>query len=111
MTTAYATTAMQILMRSDQALIMQDNVCRLSTPNKRDHDFLKDWMQRSSMGGVYLTDVDRNTWVDTLPEDLICLRGQKYDDVLSGWISDKIVMRFHDVIGTKFRVSIQETQW
>ena len=66
-------------------------------------------MRRSSMGSLHLTGADGNTWDDTMLEELICLRGQKYDDFLSDWIVNRVIRRFHHLIGRKFRVSKKAT--
>ena len=57
------------------------------------------------MGAVYLTGPDTHTWESNALEEFVCLRTQKYDDFLSGWIGDKIG-RFHHKIGRRFRVCL-----
>ncbi len=68
----------------DEAVVLYKELASLERPNPRDLSILQEWMQRPSMGCVYLIGRDRNIWAHG--EDLVACKGRKVDNQFSpGW--------------------------
>ncbi|KUJ12860.1 uncharacterized protein LY89DRAFT_755993 [Mollisia scopiformis] len=73
--------------------------------------FLNEWMSRTDMGNVYLLGNDSTIWTDSaLRPDLVTLKSRTNDDLFYRWISEKIIKRFHRLLGHRFKKSRSEEQ-
>jgi hypothetical protein len=88
----------------DEAVLQQAELAKLQKPNPRDLRFLKEWLDRPDMGGVYLTGQDSDVWEDPDRFDLIAVKARRTESILSSWMSDRIVNWYHSHIGRHLQV-------
>ena len=93
-----------LIVFRDEALHHQIALTALRPVNPRDLAFLQQWMQRPSMGNVYLLGRDSNIWSETDSSDLIALHARHAEDPFTRWLSDTVVHAYHRAVGRFFRV-------
>ena len=89
---------------ADKAVLQQTAMSRLQKPNPRDLRFLKEWLDRPDMGGIYLEGQDSDVWDKPDHLDLITMKPRMNESLLSAWISDAFVDWYHRTIGSRLTV-------
>lgn len=88
----------------DNALLQQKLLAKFSPPSPRDLRFLQEWMERPTMGKVYLLGRDSETWTTANARDLVTVKHRGDEDPFSGWVMDCVVHVWHRLLGRHFRV-------
>lgn len=89
---------------TDDAVLQYSELAKLPSPNTRDVKSLQEWMERPSMGGVFLIGRDRNVWKDD--QDLIALQKRPQGNQFSLWLTDTLTPLYHSTLGRYHRVSL-----
>lgn len=88
----------------DDALLQHSRLYQLPKPNKHDLQLLREWYQDPDCGGMFMPLPETNAWHEDLTEDLVALSARKPDgDVVTSWITDSVMLRFHKLIGYRFK--------
>ncbi|KAI8626750.1 hypothetical protein F5Y19DRAFT_466245 [Xylariaceae sp. FL1651] len=87
----------------NQTLYLQHLIAKMEPPNKRDFAFLQTWMKSPSMGNVYLLGADSHIWEEFDPAELLCIRPTKPDTWVAQVITNKLIQRYHHLVGRFFR--------
>ncbi|KAI9868138.1 MAG: hypothetical protein M1813_006883 [Trichoglossum hirsutum] len=94
----------KLLKEYNDALIQQTAMSSLQKPNKYDRKFLLDWIESPEMGYLQLIGQDCDTWENSnITPDLIALRTRHNEDVFSCWVTDKVIIWFHHLIGSCYK--------
>ncbi|KAH8803659.1 hypothetical protein F5884DRAFT_681882 [Xylogone sp. PMI_703] len=93
----------QKLNEYNTALLQQAQICKLGQPSIADVQFLSSWMQRPTMGNVYLLGQDYKIWSDPDLPDLVSLRSRTADDTFTEWILNTAIRWFHRSVGRFLR--------
>jgi hypothetical protein len=91
-------------VKIDEALLRHSRVLELRRPLQQQVKSLDTWMQRPSMGNVYLTGADRNIWSDPNIEDMVALKPASPDDNFTTDLTLTLVHRYHSLIGRRIHV-------
>lgn len=78
-------------------------LAKLKGPSKLDLEFLKEWLERDSMGAFPILGPDMDTWNHT--EDLVALNPRSSPDPTSRWFATTIFPLYHKLIGQKVKVN------
>jgi hypothetical protein len=88
---------------ADEAVVLHSKMASLSTPSPRDLAILQEWMQRPTMGSVFLIGRDRNVW--SHGQDLVALKARDSSNRFSNWIVDKLTPLYHYTFGRYYKVA------
>ncbi len=78
----------------------------MGSPSQQDLRFLREWMNDTSMGNVFLLSIDHDLWETCDIRDTVALRPRPSDNLFAR-ISNRFLVRwFHRVIGHFFKVCI-----
>jgi hypothetical protein len=88
----------------DEAVLVQSMLMKLKSPRARNLQYLQVWMERPTMGNVYLLGADSDIWSDPNVWDLIALDQRPANDMFSAWVSDSVLPVYHRAIGRLFKV-------
>ena len=58
------------------------------------------------MGNVYLLGADSHIWEEFDPAELLCIQPTKPDTWVAQFITNKLIQRYHHLVGRFFRVRI-----
>lgn len=94
---------------ADEAVVLCSEIASLSSPSPRDLAILQEWMQRPTMGSVFLIGRDRNVW--SHGQDLIALKGRDSRNRFSNWIVDKLTPLYHYAFGRYYKVTSPFYSW
>ncbi|EPE28076.1 hypothetical protein GLAREA_04867 [Glarea lozoyensis ATCC 20868] len=102
------------LKQYNDAVIQQSTIQNLPYPRAHALKVLWEWLRRPSMGNRGLVGLDHQIWGgEDSPAnhniDLLSLDATKNADVFSNWFSEKLLVFYHIVIGSRFqrRVDIE----
>lgn len=90
---------------TDEALLLHRRIVELRRPNRRNLMSLNEWMQRDTMGNVYLSGIDRFIWKDTALSELVTLESPSSGDITTSRFTVGLVHLYHVVIGRYIHVS------
>ena len=94
---------------ADEAVVLYSEMASLSSPSPRDLAILQEWMQRPTMGSVFLIGRDRNVW--SHGQDLIALKGRDSSNKFSLWIIDTLTPMYHYAFGRYYKVTCPFYTW
>lgn len=77
-------------------------IASLSDPLPRNLNILQEWMERPSMGGVFLIGRDRNVW--SHGQDLLALKKPASNNKLSAWLVETCTPLYHYSFGRYYKV-------
>lgn len=86
----------------DERLLRQAALAKLEGPNELDLGFLKEWLERDSMGAFPILGPDMDAWNNA--EDLVALKPRSPQEPTSRWFTTTIFPLFHRLIGQKVKV-------
>ncbi|POS69131.1 hypothetical protein DHEL01_v212473 [Diaporthe helianthi] len=89
------------LDKYNERLLRQAMLAKLDGPNKIDLGFIKEWLERDSMGAFPIFGPDMDAWSHT--EDLIALKPRSPQDPTSRWFTATIFPLYHGLIGQKVK--------
>lgn len=78
---------------------------QLEAPNPYDLNFLRDWFERPMMGNFPLRGQDQQAWSKEYEQDLLAIRRRSHGDPFSSWFIDKMIPKFHRVLGSRIKVT------
>lgn len=78
-------------------------LAKLEGPNKLDLEFLKEWLERDTMGAFPILGPDMDAWNHT--EDLVALKPRSPQDPTSRWFITTIFPFYHKIIGQRVKVN------
>jgi hypothetical protein len=90
-----------LTLLTDEMLIRQVEVAKLSSPSPYDLAFLQKWLVRPGMGNYPLLGIDRNSYDPDNDTDLIAVKARSTPDVFSRWLTYYLVPKWHDAVGSK----------
>ena len=88
----------------DDALLKQSSVAQLGPPRTYDLKFLREWLERPTMGAFPLLGLDRKTWDPSNESDLVAIHGRRPADLFSAWFSEVVVPFYHRLVGHRIKV-------
>lgn len=86
----------------DERLLRQAALAKLEGPNELDLGFLKEWLERDSMGAFPILGPDMDAWNNA--EDLVALKPRSPQEPTSRWFTTTIFPLYHRLIGQKVKV-------
>lgn len=94
--------------KTDDTIIQQAQIRKLSEPRNDDIRSLQDWLQRPTMGNLALIGEDRNIWGEldepVKPDlDLLTFTVSGSKDSFSRWFAVTLLRCFHGVLGRHFK--------
>ncbi|KAI1457862.1 hypothetical protein F4805DRAFT_467143 [Annulohypoxylon moriforme] len=87
----------------NQALYLQRVIAELRPPSEQDFKFLQIWMKNPSMGNVYLLGADSDVWENFNVAELVCLKPNKTNSVISQFCTNTLVKWYHHLVGHRFK--------
>jgi hypothetical protein len=87
---------------TDEAVVLYSEMASLTDPLPRDLNILQEWMQRPSMGSVFLIGRDRNVW--SHGQDLVALKRPASNNKFSAWLIETLTPLYHYTFGKYHRV-------
>ncbi|KAI0975149.1 hypothetical protein F4678DRAFT_318818 [Xylaria arbuscula] len=91
------------LKEYNQAICLQQIIAKLGAPSEQDFTSLQQWMKDPSMGNVYLLGADSDVWETFNASELVCLKPNKSDSLVTRFLTNKIVTSYHYIVGHHFR--------
>ena len=91
------------LTLTDEAIVTQNTIARLTKPTQDDFESLQEWIDRPSMGHITIDGENQNVWRDAPYADMIAINTHKFDDVLTLWVTRYLVWWFHTLVGQFIR--------
>ncbi|KAH8776511.1 hypothetical protein F5883DRAFT_248746 [Diaporthe sp. PMI_573] len=89
------------LDKYNERLLRQAMLAKLEGPNKLDLEFLKEWLERDSMGAFPILGPDMEAWNHS--EDLVALKPRSPQDPTSRWFTATVFPLYHKLIGHKVK--------
>ncbi|KAF2195699.1 hypothetical protein K469DRAFT_649806 [Zopfia rhizophila CBS 207.26] len=96
------------LEKYNDALLKQAAISRLESPTRHDLEFLRSWFQRPTMGSFPLLGLDRAAWDAENEGDLVALNARQAPDLFTRWFADKVIPKYHDIVGEKIKRPVSE---
>ena len=90
----------------DEALTLHRQVIEMGRPSDLQLNAFREWMERPTMGNVYLTGEDRRIWFETEREDLLTVWRPDSSYSVTSTLSNKIIYIYHSLIGARVHVSL-----
>jgi hypothetical protein len=99
---------------TDDVLIQQTTLARVSNPSKYDTKQMQQWFERSDLAGMPLEGDDASIWaspgriadgdgVSKYVPDLIAINGPSDDiDRATTWLAEKVVPNWHNKVKSRF---------
>ncbi|KAI1173336.1 hypothetical protein F4777DRAFT_600714 [Nemania sp. FL0916] len=91
------------LTEYNQAIYLQQIITKLGPPSEQDFKSLKSWMNDPSMGNIYLLGPDSDVWENFDASELVCLKPNRTDSLVTRFLTNKLVTMFHRIIGHHFK--------
>ncbi|KAI0435712.1 hypothetical protein F4803DRAFT_567435 [Xylaria telfairii] len=92
------------LKEYNQAIHLQHLIAKFRPPSEQDFRSLQIGMKTPSMGNVYLLGVDSDVWENPDASELICLKPNKTDSLITRFFTNKLITLYHHIIGHHFKV-------
>lgn len=90
---------------TDTELYIQTFLASRPKPDQYDLSFFRSWLRGSKMGNFPLRGIDRKAWSGIYENDLIAIQRRETGDPLSTWFINRVVPKFHELIGHRLTVS------
>lgn len=87
----------------DETLLMQRLVAKADAPLARDLKFLQAWMERPTMGYVYLLGGVRDLYEETDPSELVSIKSHG-NALAMRFIGDRVVRFWHRYMDKNIKV-------
>ena len=85
-------------------MLQRSSLYRLPKANKHDLGVLREWYKDPDFGAEFLPWPEGKAWSAEMTEDLVALSVRTSDgDVFTRWVTEKIMPRYHEKIGYKFK--------
>jgi len=78
----------------------------MGRPSDLQLNTFKEWMQRPTMGNVYLAGDDKDVWFKTAREDLLTVWRPDSAFSVTSTLSSKIIYIYHSLIGARVHVGL-----
>lgn len=89
---------------SDDRLFKHTTLSKLDAPNESNLSFLREWLERPTMGSFPIRGLDMGAW--DVQEDLVALNSAGPQDLTTRWFTNTLVPFFHRFLGEKVKVRI-----
>lgn len=91
------------------AVLQHAELSKFEHPKQRELAQLQQWLTRPSQGAIYFIGLDRNTWANAKPYEMMSISPRHPRDEKSPFsssMSGRILHLYHRLIGQHWRVSI-----
>ncbi|KAI0529930.1 hypothetical protein GGR58DRAFT_525637 [Xylaria digitata] len=92
------------LKEYNKAIYLQHIIAKFGPPSEQDFKSLQSWMKAPSMGNIYLLGADSDVWENFDAAELVCLKPNKTDSLITRFFTNKLVTLYHRLVGHYFRV-------
>ncbi|RYC54083.1 hypothetical protein CHU98_g12126 [Xylaria longipes] len=92
------------LKEYNQAMYLQHIIAKFGPPSQQDFKSLQTWMKDPSMGNIYLLGADSGVWDNFDAAELVCLKPNETDSLITRFLTNKLVALYHHIVGHYFRV-------
>jgi len=89
---------------TDEAILKQSQLLKMSTISPHNLSFLRNWMERPTMGAFPLLGIDSKSWDEEHETDLVSLSTPQTNDHFSEWFITRLIPFIHRKIGERFKV-------
>lgn len=89
---------------SDDRLFKHVTLSKLDAPNESNLLFLKEWLERPTMGSFPIRGLDMGAW--DAQEDLVALKSAGPRDLTTRWFTNTLVPLYHRFLGERLKVRI-----
>lgn len=87
---------------ADAALLQISQLAKIDSPREDELQFLKEWLDRPTMGNTFLRGREATVWRDRTAKEMVTLAERKLDsDPFSTWLSTGLVGIFDRVWGNR----------
>ena len=93
----------------DAALLQAAQISQLEAPRESELTFLRDWLQRPTMGNSFLRGREDSIWKGHAPQEMVTLaQRQMEQDPFSNWLSTRLVDIYDKIWGNRRKTPITE---
>lgn len=89
---------------TDDRLFKHATLSKLDVPNENNLSFLRDWLERPTMGSFPIRGLDMGAW--DVQEDLVALKSAGPRDLTTRWFTNTLVPLYHRFLGERLKVRI-----
>lgn len=89
---------------SDDRLFKHATLSKLDAPNESNLSFLREWLERPTMGSFPIRGLDMDAW--DVQDDLVALKSAGPRDLTTRWFINTLVPLYHRFLGERLKVRI-----